>query len=475
MRFAPSILALILASALPGQVGAGTLCQSMNPLQLPGVSTIGVPGNPSITPNEITAWADTEPGGLMRSLFNAQQLGILLGDMSGNGAPFDWPDIDAFHVDPPLTGSGRTQPDVFAARFSVSSNIVNGGQVVATPGDVIRFSGVGSFTTVLSRAQLQSAIGTTAALDVKGYSLLPDGSALVSFGAFGAGNNIIHPNNGSLGSSIPFGPADVFIIRPPYGSQPALFAYRQTELAVIVNFFYGGWPNPTVAGIDSQKLFAGTAPPLNNPNDPLNAYQGGTRPYLLWTIGGDDNVFCWNANLNPLAPGMHNFYAIVGSGNASVGGYVTNVASNRVIADALCVVPMSMGLDSRLTLDTSNLAPPPGTNIQLSVRGPGGALAASRMYQVAVSTTLATGTGAPLIPTGLGRVLLDVTDPIFAWSLNPVIAPMLQTAGSNPQGTATTINLGVPASIPTGTLLHFQAVEMATASPLTTALTVIVN
>lgn len=466
------ILFAFVAGTAAGQVGAGTLCQSLDLFQQTGVNSIQLPGNPSITPNEVTAWASSDGTGGMRSLFNAQQLGTLLGDTNGDGRPFDWPDIDAMHLPAPPALGGRTQPDIYDCRFSVSSTISSGGLVVATPGDVFRFTGVGTTATVISRGQLLAALGTSSPLDVDAYTELPDGSILVSFTNVGGGTNIVNPLTGQAGGFVSFTPADVLIIRPPFGALPAIFAYRQAELQVVVNFYYGTWSNPDVVGIDAQRLWPGLAPPpLNNPNDPLNLYLGGTRPYLLWTIGGDDNVFCWNNLLNPLSPN-HNFYAIAGNATQSNAGYTTNLATGRVFVDAMCVVPMDMDDDSRLTLDTTNLIPTAGSSVTLSVRGPA---LAGRTFQIGVSGALAATTGLPLVPRGLGWVLLDPTDPLVAATLTLPLAPLFRTSPSDAMGTSMSSSLQIPMGVPPGTLLHAQAFELTAATPLTTALTLVVN
>ena len=462
-----------ISAAASGQVGAGTLCQSMDLSQLSGVSSIQLPGNPSITPNEVTAWADTDGSGGARSLFNAQQLGIMLGDINGDGLPFDWPDIDAMHLPAPAASSGRTQPDIYDCRFSLSSSMSSNGLVVATPGDVVQFTGVGAINTAVTRSQLQAAMGTSVALDVNAYTELPGGAILVSFTNFGGGTNIVNPLSGQTGGWVSFTPADVLIIRPPFGALSALFAYRQPELQVVVNFYYGSWPSPDVVGVDAQRLWPGGAAPapLNNPNDPLNLYLGGTRPYLLWTNGGDDNVFCWNNLLNPLSPN-HNFYAIVGNQTQSNAGYTTNIGTGRVLTDAMCVIPMSMGDDSRLTLDTTNLIPMAGSSVTLSVRGPA---LPGRRFQLGVAGALSTGAGIPIVPMGLGWVLLDPNDSLLLATLTPPLASLFQTLPSDPFGTSLSFNLQIPAGVPAGTQLHLQGFELAATTPLTTALTLVVN
>ncbi|NRA97693.1 MAG: hypothetical protein HRU14_15970 [Planctomycetes bacterium] len=463
----------IVSATVSAQVGAGTLCQSLDLFQLGGVNSIQLPGNPSITPNEVTAWASSDGAGGMRSLFNAQQLGVLLGDTNGDGLPFDWPDIDAIHLPAPSVTSGRTQPDIYDCRFSLSSTISSNGLVIATPGDVVGFTGVGSLTTVVTRSQLQAALGTSTSLDVDAYTELPGGAIMVSFTIFGGGTNIVNPLSGQTGGWVSFSPGDVFIIRPPFGALSALFAYRQPELQVVVNFYYGSWPNPDVVGIDAQRLWpAGTVPaPLNNPNDPFNMYLGGTRPYLLWTIGGDDNVFCWNNLFNPLSPN-HNFYAIVGNQTQSIAGYTTNIATGRVFTDAMCVVPMSMGDDARLTLDTTNLIPLAGSSVTLSVRGPA---LSGRRFQLGVAGALSVGTGIPIVPDGLGWVLLDPNDPLLLATLTPPLASLFQTLPSDALGTSMSFNLQIPAGVPPGTHLHLQGYEIVATTPLTTALTLVVN
>jgi hypothetical protein len=348
----------------------------------------------------------------------------------------------------------------------------NQGVTLATSGDVFRFTGVGTLAVVLTRSQLQAAIGTSAPLDVDGYAELPDGSVIVSFRGTGSGNNIIHPTTGSTGASVPWSGADVFIIRQPFGALPALFAYRQSELAVVVNFYYGNIPFTEVSGIDDQTLFPPgvNVPPLTNPNDPLGTYQNGRRPRLLWTIASDDNVFCWNNQLNPRTT-QDNFYALIGNNSQSVAGYTTGLSVNRVFIDAISVTSTNLGSTTRLTLDASSLAPNPGSNLTLTVRGAG---PAGTVYQIAASGGVVGGQGVPFTQAGFTSVLLDLSDPILTWSLTPPVSTLFTTGPSDVNGTASTVPVFVLPAL-TGLSFTFQAFSIFSPFPISTPLTVVVN
>lgn len=455
------LIASLLGGNLLAQVGYGTLLQSLSPVQTPGVTTIALPGNPSITTNEITALSQGEATGSGRSLFNAQSLGLLFGDRNGDGLPFDWPDIDALEVAPPPVGT--SQPSPFDLRFSFGTDVLNAqGLAIVTSGDIIKLTGIGTFSTLIPRTAFQAALGTNAALNVDGYAELADGAVLVSFAGNGTGNNIINPINGQTGSLLNWTGADVFIIRPPFGVVPALFGYRQAEISQVVSFYYAGYVLTEVSAIEEQPNVAWTANPAN---DPLGAYQGGQRPRLLWTVAGDENVFCWNNTLNPLSTG-HNFYAIIGGSSASTMGYSTNLGGFRVVADALAIWPRTMTTSTRITVDVSNLMPAAGSSISFDVRS---REAAGTLFELVLAANLAGGQGASLGVTGFMHFAPALTDPILLWSISPGVAPLFITAAASATGTATSLTFPLPANA-SGLALAVQAVRLTTPFPLSAPL-----
>ena len=457
-----SIFAVLLcASSISAQVGYGTLLQSLSPVQAAGVTSIGVPGNPSITPNEITALSQGEPIGSGRSLFNGQALGLLFGDRNGDGYPFDWPDIDALEVAAPTNPT--SQPSPFDLRFSLGVDVLNAqGLAVVTSGDIIRLTGIGTFVTIIPRTAFQAALGTSAPLNVDAYAELADGAVLVSFAGSGTGNNIINPINGQAGSLVSWTGADVFVIRPPFGVVPALFAYRQAELAQVVSFYYAGYALTEVTAIEEQPLVPWVG---NSANDPLGLYQGGTRPRLLWTVAGDENVFCWTNTLNPLST-SHNFYAIVGGSTASAMGYSTNTGGFRVNADALAIWPGTMTTNTRITLDASSLTPSAGSTLYFDVRS---REPATTLFEIVLSATLAPAQGTNLGSSGFMHFVPALNDPLLLWSLSAPVAPLFVTSAAVATGTAASATFPLPANA-SGLPLCVQAVKLATPFPLSAPL-----
>lgn len=458
---------LLLQSLWPvlGQVGYGTLLQSIDASQpFPANSFVGLQGNPSITTNEVVAWSQADPNFGARALFNAQSLGILFGDRNNDGLPFDWPDIDALEVLTPSTPQ-VSQPLPFDLEVSFGTNVTNqGGTTLFSTGDIVRLNAIGGATISIPRSAFQAALGTSAALNVDGFARVASGAILVSFVGTGSGTNIISPLSGQPGSNITWDGADVFLIRQPFGSLPALFAYRRSELNIVVSFYYGSINWTEIRGIAVQPNSPGiTLPTLTNPWDPTGLYQGGTRPFLLWTIGGDDNVFCWNNSFNPLSTN-HNFYAIVGSSSGgstiSVAGYNVTTPSGgpfvaRPFIDALALWPATMTQNSRLTLDVSNLLPSGGSNLTLSVRSqePSGT-----RFQIAFAGTLGSGTGLNLGASGFRNLILNPNDPALGVSLLPPFSTAFTTNTADSSGTASTVPITVPANL-SGIKIYFQGFE----------------
>ena len=243
------------------QLGAGTLFQSLDNVQLAGAGLNTLPGDPNVTKTEIIAWSANDGTQGARVLYNFEALTTLFGDENGDGLPFDLDDIDALEVSSYAQGS---QPTIYDFRFSLENPVVNGfGLQVVTPGDVIQITGIGSWVKTVSETALQTALGTSQPLNVDAYCELADGSILISLQGTGSGTNIVHPNFGSVGF-YQWSGADVFIIRAPFGLSPAILAYRQSELAPIVSNYYAGYNLTEIVGVEEQPFTA----PVTNPNDP---------------------------------------------------------------------------------------------------------------------------------------------------------------------------------------------------------------
>ncbi|MSR74681.1 MAG: hypothetical protein EXS14_04315 [Planctomycetes bacterium] len=453
---------LAFAAMLPAQVGYGTLLQSLSPIQTAGLTAVSLPGNPSITTNEIVALSQGEPNGSGRSLFNAQSLGLLFGDRNGDGFPFDWPDIDALEVVAPPPNT--LQPSPFDLRFSFGANVLaaNGSTLVNT-GDIVRLTGIGTYAIHIPRGAFQAAIGTNAALNVDAYAELADGAVLVSFAGAGTGNNIINPLNGQTGNLLSWTGADVFVIRPPFGALPALFAYRQSDLAQVVNFYYGGsYVLSEVSDIEEQPNVGWVS---NQTWDPAGVYQGGQRPRLLWTVAGDENVFCWSSTLNPLST-SHNFYALIGGTTGSSMGYATNLGGYRVVADALAIWPRTMTTSTRMTIDASSLTPTAGSSIYFDVRS---REAGGTFFELVLSGTTSPGMGITLGTNGFMHLMAPYTDPLLLWSISPAVAPLFITGGASAQGTGGSITFTLPANA-AGLALVVQAVRVGNGWPLSAPL-----
>lgn len=435
---AQALLAVLLFSASsPAQVAAGTLYQSIDTAQNPGVNQVLLPGNPSITTNEVIAWGAGEGPGRARSLLNFQGLATMLGDRDGDSVPFDWRDIDALEVG--FYPSGES-PTVYDFRFSLSVPVLDGtGMAVISPGDVFSFTGVGGFTKVITEAAFTAALGTTTAVDVDAYCELPSGAVLISVASQGVGSNIVHPLSGFPGT-VNFSAADTFIIRPPFGSLPAILAWRGSELDSLTP--YVGYTLTDVVGLGTQPATS----PVANPWDPLNLYQAGTRPHILWTVFGDENVLCSNAAANPL--GNHNFWCIV-SGSTGA-GYSTNTSNPRVFADALAIGDQVIPVDSRVTLDPSALFVSPGSNVSFTFRSPA---PAGTVFQAVVATQTGSGLGLHLGPLGFEYLVLDPTDPLLFWTAtSQPLAALFTTGPADNAGTAVTPSIPVDPGTPPMTL-----------------------
>lgn len=458
------LLAVLLTSTVlsaQGFVGRGTVYHSISPFQAPGVTAAGLQGNPSITTNEVIAWDNDDGQGGARSLFNAQTLGVLFGDRNGDGLPFDWPNIDALALDPTANVPLNGQPSVYDFLFSFDGDVLNQtGAVVIRAGDVLRLTGLGTAVVVVPESAFQAALGFSGRLNVDAMTLRPDGSLHVSFsGLGGRGTNIINPLSGNPGS-VNWNAADIFAIRQPYGVQPALFLWRQSDLQPVAANY--GFTVNDIVGLDVQP----GQPLFNNPYDPRRTYQGGGRALPIWVSDGQDNVFCMDRNRNPRSPGVDEVFALFGFGASSLAGYVTNTSNPRVNLDAIALGDHTLGDQTRLTLDASSLLPAGGSPITLTARGADGA---GEVYQILLASRLERGMGT-LLGGAFSRLFLAPSDPLFIFGLDPLVAPLLQTAPSDADGTASTVPLTLP--IAPGAELHFQAVKLGGTFPFSGPITI---
>jgi len=452
---APMAVALILGTALvPAQVPAGTILQSLDNSQGAGVTAIGLTGNPGLGTVDIIAWGAGEGPNRARCLFNYETLAMMLGDPGSNGVADDITDIDALEVDPFPSGG---QPDPFALRFSVGASIIGS---AFNPGDIIHFTATGAAATVIPRSAFQAAIGTTQALDIDAYAELADGTVVVSFAGSGNGNNIISPLSGAPGTAS-FSGADTFLIRQPYGVQPAIFAWRGTELQAMVSTVFSGYQLTDVVALEDQPFTGGAA----NPWDVGGLYAGGSRPHVLFTVGLDENIICTDPTANP--QGLSHLWAIVEGANGA--GYLTNTGTGQVAADALALGNVILNSESRITIDTNALWLFGGNSLTLTVRSPA---PAGTVFQLAVATATEPGMGLPVANPGYPRVNISTADPLVWLSLSPALAPLFMTAPADSLGSAALAPLPMPYVF--GTTFVFQAFQLGGSFPLSAPIQVLV-
>lgn len=463
---------LALTAAGAAQYAGGTIFQSLDALQPAGVTAAGCPGNPSLTTGEVLVYTAGWTNGA-RSLFSAEALGAVLGDRNGDARPFDWVNVDALHV---LWTNGTVQPKPTDFRFSFEYDLVNAsGSVVISNGDIFKLTGNGAYQVVIPRSAFIASLGFQTppgyALNVDGFALAADGSALVSFKnqaaatTVGSGTNIIGPFGAPMTQTI-YG-SDIFVIRQPYGSLPAIKLYAAADFQGLANTLFSGTYG-TVVEIRDFDLQPG-ATNASNPYDVANLWNGGDRPQIVFTFYGDENVVCTQASTSPTGT---NLWARV-EGSTGVGKYSTNLAgagSASVYMDALAISNNVLPVGSALTVDTSPLTAivvpglgttafvpqnAPGTAVTFTVRNLNGGAGK-------VAALVAGVTPGPGYFTGLGGynwLFVDIADPVLFLSLQPPLSTIFTTGTSDANGTASTPPFVIPLSVATNTF-YLQAVQL---------------
>jgi hypothetical protein len=460
---------LATVAAAQAQYAGGTIFQSLDALQPSGVTGIGLPGNGSLTTGEVLVYSQGWTGG-SRSLFSAEALGAVLGDRNGDAKPFDWVNVDALHVG--WTNAG-VQPKPFDFRFSFEYDLVNAsGSVVISSGDIFKLTGNGGYQVTIPRSAFVSALAYTnpsgVLLNVDGFALAADGSALISLknqpgGTTVGSGTFLNPFGASQTQTI-YG-SDIFVIRQPYGTLPAIKLYAAADFQPLANLLFGTG-NYTVAEIRDFDVQPNSTD-ANNPYDIPNVWNSGNRPQLVFTFYGDENVACTQASTSPT---LTNVWALV-QGASGVGQYSTNLGT-AVYMDALAVSTNTLPAGSAITIDTSphnQITVPglgttafvpqnaPGTNLTFTVRNLNGG--AGKVAAFVVGVTPAVGAG---YFTGLGGynwLFLDVADPVFQLSLQPPYSTLFTTGASDAFGTASTATFVVPPGL-TAYTFYLQAVQL---------------
>ncbi len=473
-------LAFVLAAALPAQFAGGVIFQSLDAFQPAGVSAVGCPGNTTLSTGEVLCYSQAWPLGA-RSLYSAETLGTILGDRNGDGKPFDWVNIDALHV---VWNNTAFQPKPFDFRFSFEYDLVNaaGGTVISN-GDIFRLTSNGNYQVTIPRSSFISALGyTTPAgyqLNVDGYTEMADGSVLVSFknnpatGIVGSGNNIIHPLFGTVSTQTIAG-SDIFCIRPPFGTIPALLVYRAVDFQPLANTLFSNYGN--VVEIRDFDLQPGTTSP-NNPNDPLNVWNSGNRPHLVFHFSGDENVVC----TSPIAGAANpNVWALV-QGTGGVGQFATNLsgAPAAVYMDALAIALAPLPTGSALTMDStpwSSIVVPglgstalipqntAGTNVSFIARNLDGG--AGKVAAFVLGLTVQPGFGTYLGSGGYNWLYINQSDALLPLTLQAPFDALLLTGLSDANGTAATGNVPIPANV-AGLTFYVQALQLGPTFGLT--------
>jgi hypothetical protein len=473
------LFAAALAASAAAQYGGGTIFQSLDATQFAGVNAVGCPGNGSLSTGEILTYSAGWPLGA-RSLYSAEALGAVLGDKNGDGKPFDWVNIDALHL---VWNNTAFQPKPFDFRYSFEYDLVNGsGTPVITSGDVFKLTGAGTFQVTIPRASFVAALGyqtpaTGYQLNLDGYAEMSDGSVLVSFkndaatGVVGSATNVIHPIFGTPIAQTIYG-SDVFVIRQPFGTQPAILLYRAADFQPIANTIYSSYTVTEIRDFDLQP----SSSAANNPYDPLNAWNGGNRPQLVFHFYGDENIACTQAI--PANPVPY-YWALVQSA-AGVGQYATNVAgagSSSVVMDALALGGAPLPAGSAITLDTSpinSIVTPgtgltqfvpqnaPGTNVTFIARNLAGG--ANQVAAFVLGFTTHPGYGYYLGSGGYNWLFININDPFLPLTLSPPLAPLLVTAVSDALGNASTPPFPIPAGT-SGLQIWVQALQLGAGFP----------
>ncbi len=458
---------VLIAVAATGtaQFAGGTIFQSLDAAIATGVTAIQVPGNPSLTTGEILCYSQGWTNGL-KSLYSAEALGALVGDRDGDLVPNDWVNVDAMHL---LSWTNTSLPPTpFEFLFSFEYDLLNQfSQVVISKGDVIRLTGQGTWTTVISEAQFRAAVGvpTTQTVNVDGLAMMPDGTALVSFLGTGSASNVVNPLTGSPGNLAGgWTGADIFAIRQPYGALPAVLVYRVNDLAPIATAVLGsGYTLSELRDFD----FEPNTPPATNPWDPAHAWNGGFRPHLVFHAYGDENVLCTAPAYNPAG---NTYYWAHVEGSCTTCGKLTTVgnSSNQVAMDALAISSIVLPSGSAITLDTT------GVNASTGIIAHGGSLGftvrnlaggANRYAAVVLGTTLFGGTGYVVGTGGYNNLIISPFDPLLLITLQEPFATLLRTGASDANGTANTTAFTIPSNAAAMTL-YAQAIQLGPNYPL---------
>jgi hypothetical protein len=350
--------------------------------------------------------------------------------------------VDAMH----LTWSNPAfQPKPTDFRFSFEYDLVNAaGATVISNGDIFKLTGNGTFQVTIPRSAFISALGyvtpgTGYQLNVDGYAEMSDGTVLVSFKnnypttAVGQANNVIHPLLGTPTPNFTIFGEDVFAIRQPYGTLPAVLVYRNSDFQPLANALFSNYG--TVFEIRDFDLQPGVAA-TTNPHDILGIWNGGLRPHIVFTFYGDENVVC----TQPVpATGNTNVWALVQNANG-VGKYSTNLAgagSAAVYMDALAISANVMPAASAITIDTSphNTITVPGTggtawvpqiaagsNVTFTARNLQNG--ANQYAAFLLGTSAGAGNGYYVGTGGYNWLFININDPLLPFCLQPPLSTL---------------------------------------------------
>lgn len=445
-----TVSAVLLATAsAAAQFAGGSIYTSLDAAQYTGVTQIAVPGNPYLSTGEVLAYSTGMSAGA-RSLWNAESLGVLLGDRDADGIPNDWLNVDALHFTTTVSG---LQPRPFDAMMSFEYDLTNAsGGVVISSGDVFRLTGIGTYTTVITRALLAQAVGTTATLNLDGLTMTSDGTLIVSFknapsSTFvGTGNRIRSPLNGNIGSAITIYGSDILAIPQPWGTAPAVILWRAADINTIASQ-YGFSSVTEVRDFDIQPNTGA----ISNPYDLLGAWASGTRPHLVFFPYGSDVAICTNPAANPA--GFTNTWWAAPGTCGTCGSFATNGSTNRVALDALALSPHTLPVGSAITVDVTDASGVPigpglvaGSPFRFTVRNLPTAPAGS-VARILVGTSLSSGMGYPFATGGFNSVVLSTTDPFLLATTTVAYDPILTTGAAALYGSAQTPTLTVPVGV----------------------------
>jgi hypothetical protein len=219
---------------------------------------------------EISLWSDGRSGA--RSHTTREHLQVLF---TGGTMPGTALDFDAIEVDPAFAGTdAATDPSIHDFYLSITTDTVMGNPpVLVDNADVFQILENGGINKILTRAQLQAALGTTdTTIDV---------DAIAASKGTPASETLLYLSmwrSHSLSGSNPNLPATIRegdIVAVPVNPQPnsATLVYLTEEFAAITaRFGHTMGPNVTNVSID----------PNGNPSRPNPNPGGGTRPDVLF-------------------------------------------------------------------------------------------------------------------------------------------------------------------------------------------------